>query len=99
MVSSEPASCETIIRFSLWSNRVSEIVRVVTRPNFDGTHLCCLFNSVSSVNTVIPMIPFIGVLISCDMLARNSLFDLFASSAACRACVFFEMDSRKVYTI
>jgi signal transduction histidine kinase len=30
----------------------------------------------------IPMIPFIGVLISCDMLAKNSDFVRLASSAA-----------------
>jgi signal transduction histidine kinase len=34
------------------------------------------------VSRVIPMIPFIGVLISCDMLAKNSDFVRLASSAA-----------------
>jgi ElaB/YqjD/DUF883 family membrane-anchored ribosome-binding protein len=33
-----------------------------------------LRSSVSNVNWVIPMIPFIGVLISCDILAKNSDF-------------------------
>lgn len=60
---------------------------------------CCLVNSDSNVNTVIPMIPFIGVRISCDMLAKNSLLLLFALSACCRAEVFFSIDSRRLYTI
>jgi hypothetical protein len=61
--------------------------------------LCCLVNSLSSVKTVIPMIPFMGVRISCDMLARNSDLDRLASSAVCLADVFFSMDSRKLNTI
>jgi len=92
MVSREEAKLETIIRFSR----------------------CCRVSSDSSVRTVIPMIPFIGVLhvsirlgsgalithlISCDMLARNSLLLLLAVSACCLALVFFSIDSRRLYTI
>ncbi len=38
--------------------------------------------SVSSTRSVMPMTPFIGVRISWLMLARNSLFDRLAASAA-----------------
>ena len=70
---------------------------------------CCRVSSDSSVNTVIPMIPFMGVLpsasnrqkhpthlISCDMFAKNSLLLLFADSACCLALVFFSIDSRRL---
>ena len=76
---------------------------------------CDLFKSLSRVNSVIPMIPFMGVLrhsqletcmrydnayrISWDMLAKNSDFDLFANSAASLAAVFFWILSRKLNTI
>jgi hypothetical protein len=71
---------------------------------------CCLVNSDSKVKTVIPIIPFIGVLfistqqaqvnttylISCDILARNSDLLLFAISACCLATVFFSMLSLRL---
>ena len=39
---------------------------------------CCLFNSVDSFNIwVIPIIPFKGVLNSCEILLIKSVFDLF----------------------
>ena len=65
---------------------------------------CERLRSLSNVSSVMPMIPFIGVLykgkrpfhagvrthrISCDILAKNSDFDLFANSAASLAAVFF----------
>ena len=43
--------------------------------------------------------PFIGVRISCDILAKNSDLDLFASSAASLAIVFFCRLSRNEKTI
>lgn len=43
--------------------------------------------------------PFIGVRISCDMLAKNSDLDLLASSAASLAIVFFCRLSRSEKTI
>ena len=57
------------------------------------------FKSLSSVSSVMPMMPFIGVRISWDIFARNSDFERFASSAASRAAVFFWIDSRRLYTI
>ena len=39
------------------------------------------------INDVIPIIAFIGVRISCDILDRKSVFALFAFSAVCKASV------------
>ena len=39
------------------------------------------------IKDVIPMIAFIGVRISCDILDRKSVFALFAFSAVCKASV------------
>lgn len=76
--------------------RSSELARVETIIRFS---LCALVNSDSRVTPVIPMIPFIGVLISCDMFAKNSDLLLFANSAASLAAVFFCNDSRREKTI
>ena len=61
--------------------------------------LCDLFKSLSNVNSVIPIIPFIGVLISCDMFAKNSLLLRLANSAASLAAVFFCIESLRLNTI
>ena len=47
------------------------------------------------IKEVIPIIAFIGVRISCDILDRNSVFALFAFSAVCSASVaiFFALFS------
>ena len=74
----------------------SELASVETIIKFS---LCCRVSSLSSVSIVIPMIPFIGVRISCDMLARNSDLDLLANSAAIRAAVLDWIDSRRLNTI
>ena len=39
------------------------------------------------INDVMPIIAFIGVRISCDILDRKSVFALFAFSAVCKASV------------
>ena len=39
------------------------------------------------INDVIPIIAFIGVRISCDILDKKSVFALFAFSAVCKASV------------
>src|SRR5215208_1918443 len=49
---------------------------------------CCSgVSSVSSRSSDMPMIPFMGVRISCDMLARNSILARLASSASSRALI------------
>ena len=47
---------------------------------------------------VMPMMPFIGVRISCDMRERNSLFAKLArrASSEARSARFFSSDSRRV---
>ena len=74
---------------SMMASRLAASVETVTRFS-----RCPRESSVSSVSAVIPMMPFIGVRISCDMLARNSDLLRFASSAASRAAVFFWILSR-----
>lgn len=51
------------------------------------------------MSSVIPIIPFIGVRISCDILARNSDLLLLANSAASLAAVFFWIASLKLNTM
>ena len=60
------------------------IRRAFTIPGYSR---CCAAHVVSSVSSVIPMMPFIGVLISWLMLARNSLFARLPSSALSFAVV------------
>ena len=43
------------------------------------------FSGVSSSTPLIPITPFIGVRISCDIVARNALLASLADSAASRA--------------
>ena len=54
--------------------------------------ICILYNFFLSpalclINDIIPMIAFIGVRISCDILDKKSVFALFAFSAVCRASI------------
>ena len=46
---------------------------------------CVRSSGVSSTSSTMPMTPFIGVRISWDMFARNSLFARLEASAASRA--------------
>ncbi len=58
------------------SNESADVFAIVKYSRCSGER------SVSSVSSVMPMMPFIGVRISCDMFARNSLFAVLAASAA-----------------
>ncbi len=46
---------------------------------------CCSFSHESSASRLMPIMAFIDVLISCDMLARKALFDRSEPSARSRA--------------
>ena len=90
-----PASIFEISRMSsIMASKLLARVETVTRFS-----RCVRESTVSRVSDVIPMIPFMGVRISCDMLAKNSDLERFASSAASRAAVFFWILSRRLYTI
>ena len=58
-------------------NKLLELFSIIDINSF-----CSSLISVPLRISVKPMIPFIGVLISCDILARNRDLALFASSAA-----------------
>jgi len=64
-------------------------VRSVSKVNWVCGRLASQITYELDVLHTIPIIPFIGVRISWDILAKNSDFVLLASSAVSRAAVFF----------
>lgn len=76
-----PASIRDISKISLMSeSRWSESSSTFSRYCIAGLS----FSSLLSASVSMPMMPFIGVRISCDMRERNVVFDWLASSACIR---------------
>lgn len=76
-----PASIRDISKISLMSeSRWSESSLTFSRYCIAGLS----FSSLPSASVSMPMMPFIGVRISCDMRERNVVFDWLASSACIR---------------
>jgi|GEM_PF-3810089 len=74
--------------------RCSDVTSIFSRQARAFSSSCAF----SSAMAVMPMMPFIGVRISCDMRERNSLFAKLArrASSEARSARFFSSDSRRV---
>ena len=75
--------------FTMESRLSDDALTVLTRSR------CSRESGVDSSSCVTPIMPFSGVLISCDMVARKRLFSAVAASASCAAAVASASASRR----